>query len=282
MAGRFSPGPITDSRLRMRSGSVRTWSRETGGASEPAALGGLSEDFGNVRVHRDSATGAASNAAAREATRTETEDEAAAPQLVEIPKDKDEAWDNRRTERDPVGGLAPGPVNVATVLAKGQPPRTTRGAAITEALDRPHGQAVNPGGVPTTGNASNDCKPSTASAVVAWNVVEADATNWGVDVTSLTLAGQVNVAPWTSNPTSMTVPNTPNPVDGGNINNTAGSTNHWQAAIDDMADYNTVGGGRGPNWHSTAASSAHEWAHWNTDYVTDSVGSRRELAAGQY
>ena len=99
----------------MRSGSVRTWSRETGGASQPAALGGLSEDFGNVRVHRDSATGAASNAAAREATRTETEDEAAAPQLVEIPKDKDEAWDNRRTERDPVGGLAPGPVNVATV-----------------------------------------------------------------------------------------------------------------------------------------------------------------------
>src|SRR5262245_4991357 len=195
MPDRYYPGPVTDSRLRMRSGPGCAWLRDSAEADR-SVLGGLAEDFGNVPIHRVSATGAASAAAARETTRTETGDEPAAPQLAEIPKDKDEARDNRRAERDPVGGSAPGRVNVATVLAKEQPPRTTRGAAITGALDRPHGQAVAPGGTPTTGNASNDCTPSTASAVVAWNVVEADATNWGVDVTSLTLAGQVNVQPW--------------------------------------------------------------------------------------
>jgi hypothetical protein len=104
-------------------------------------------------------------------------------------------------------------------------------------------------------------------------VVSADAANWRPDVTSLALAGQVNVHPWPSLPTTLTVPNTPNPVAGGNIDNTAGGTNHWQTAINDMADYHSAGGGAGPNWHSTAASSAHEWAHWNTDYVVDSVGS---------
>jgi hypothetical protein len=68
-------------------------------------------------------------------------------------------------------------------------------------------------------------------------------------------------------PTTMTTPNTANPVDGGNINNTAGSANHWQTAINDMADYDTAGGGAGPNWHSTAASRAHEMAHWNGYYL---------------
>jgi hypothetical protein len=70
----------------------------------------------------------------------------------------------------------------------------------------------------------------------------------------------------------MTTPNTPNPVDGGNINNTAGSNNQWQAAINDMADYDTAGvGGAGANWHSSGASSAHEWAHWNQDYLADCI-----------
>jgi hypothetical protein len=70
----------------------------------------------------------------------------------------------------------------------------------------------------------------------------------------------------------MTVPNTANP-DGGNLNNTAGSPNHWRAAIDDMSNYDTAGGGAGPHWHATAASRAHEWAHWNQDYIADSVTS---------
>jgi hypothetical protein len=69
----------------------------------------------------------------------------------------------------------------------------------------------------------------------------------------------------------MTVPNTANPVDGGNINNTPGSPNQWEAVVDDMEDYDHAGGGAGPNWHSSAASSAHEWAHWNQDYLGDAL-----------
>lgn len=87
----------------------------------------------------------------------------------------------------------------------------------------------------------------------------------------MNVSGTIRITPWPNNPTSMTVPNTPNPVDGGNINNTAGSANHWQAAVDDLADYDTPGGGRGPNWHSTAASSAHEYTHWNVDFLGDAI-----------
>jgi hypothetical protein len=38
-----------------------------------------------------------------------------------------------------------------------------------------------------------------------------------------------------------------------------------------MADYNTIGGGRGPHWHSTSASQAHEQYHWDTDWMTLSI-----------
>ncbi|MCG8417148.1 MAG: hypothetical protein MJE77_04290 [Proteobacteria bacterium] len=62
-------------------------------------------------------------------------------------------------------------------------------------------------------------------------------------------------------------------VDGGNINNTAGSKNHWRTAKRDLETYNQPGGGAGPHWHATAASYAHEWAHWNIDYIQDSVSS---------
>jgi hypothetical protein len=110
----------------------------------------------------------------------------------------------------------------------------------------------------------NSCTPGLE--VLDWNVV-ADGANWRANVIALRVSGEVHITDWPSHPTAMTVPNTPNPVDGGNINNTAGSANHWQAAIDDMADYDTAGGGAGPNWHSTAASRAHEMAHWNDDYL---------------
>jgi len=58
----------------------------------------------------------------------------------------------------------------------------------------------------------------------------------------------------------MVVPNTPNPVDGGNINNTPGSDNQWQAAIADMANYTL------PWWSRTKLAQhcgieRHEWAH---------------------
>lgn len=167
----------------------------------------------------------------------------------------------------------PAPVAVRTVLCPGRSVETTTGGWLPPESDRAAHATVSPGGAPTTGTADNTCTPSTASAALSWNVVSIDDANWGVDVASLTLAGRVNVRPWASNPTTMTVPNTANPVDGGNINNTAGSSNHWQAAIDDMSDYDSAGGCAGPNWHSTTASNDHEWAHWNQDYVTDSVTS---------
>ena len=128
---------------------------------------------------------------------------------------------------------------------------------------------VAPGGAPgTSAGGGNTCTP--AKPTVTWDVVDAGA-NWRANVTACQLNGNVNVTPWPSAPASMTVPNTANPVDGGNINNTAGSSNQWQAVINDMADYDTAGGGAGPNWHSTAASNAHEWAHWNTNYLGDAL-----------
>jgi len=71
----------------------------------------------------------------------------------------------------------------------------------------------------------------------------------------------------------MTVPNTANPCVGGNINNTPGHSNYWAAAIADLSDYDTPGGGRGPNWHNTSASQAHEDYHWNTDWMTTCVSN---------
>jgi hypothetical protein len=166
------------------------------------------------------------------------------------------------------------PQGVRTVVRPRGLPRTEFGAPAPghgpEALAH---TIVAPGGGPTVNNpgAANDCTPSVAGTVLNWSVVESDPANWGVDVDSLVLTGTINIKPWPSDPTHEVVPNTANPVDGGNINNTAGSANHWQAAIDDMADYDTVGGGAGPNWHSTDASIAHETKHWTGDYVGDAV-----------
>lgn len=130
-------------------------------------------------------------------------------------------------------------------------------------------QAVAPTGGPNRHNGGgNDCTPG--AAALTWTVVDAGAT-WNANVTAMQVTGEMHVTDWPSAPATMTVPNTSNPVDGGNINNTAGSANRWQAAIDDMADYDTVGGGRGPNWHSTAASSAHENTHWTGDYLGDAI-----------
>jgi hypothetical protein len=65
----------------------------------------------------------------------------------------------------------------------------------------------------------------------------------------------------------MTTPNTANPVDGGNIEKKAGSKNDWKFAIKEMQEYNQAGGGRSSFWHSYEASKAHEWEHWNTDWL---------------
>jgi hypothetical protein len=284
-------------------------SRPNDGASDQAVRAPAElrqgHDFGDVRVHEavpakiqenlnrpSGACGHQPERPAREETRPPEEDEETRPPVEkEIPKDADDSTgaknesDSRRSGAStplelpwkPGGNTAQGaPKGVRTVLRPRRAPRTfVEGPPPGFGMDLPKYTAVAPGGAPAVNNAAaaNDCTPSTAGAVLSWDVVSADANNWGVNVTGLTLSGQVNISPWPSDPTHMVVPNTPNPVDGGNINNTAGSSNHWQTAIDDMADYHSAGGGAGPNWHSTAASSAHEWTHWNTDYVADSVGS---------
>lgn len=131
-------------------------------------------------------------------------------------------------------------------------------------------QAVAPSGSPTVhSGGGNDCTPGLE--VLDWNVRD-DGANWRANVVALNLSGDMHITDWPNSPTAMTVPNTPNPVDGGNINNTPGSPNHWSAVIADIADYDsTTTGGAGANWHSTAASTAHEWAHWNQDYLADAI-----------
>ncbi|HSR96436.1 MAG TPA: hypothetical protein VLM79_05155 [Kofleriaceae bacterium] len=130
-------------------------------------------------------------------------------------------------------------------------------------------QAVKPTASPTFNGAagSNDCLPGDATgASVAWTVV-AGATTWGVNVTSFTTTGTINVAPWPSKPNQMVTPNTANAVDGGNIESKAGSHNDWKFAIKEMKEYNQAGGGRSSFWHSYEASKAHEWEHWNKDWL---------------
>lgn len=182
------------------------------------------------------------------------------------------------TDAGAAAELKAGSNAVNTIIRPNAAPQTTLGGASPSVAsdEIPAQTIVAPGGSPTVNAAagSNDCLPSTNSATLTWSVVSVDGTNWGVQVDSLALAGTIQIKPWPNNPTSMTVPNTPNPVDGGNLNDTAGSDNNWQTAIDDLADYdNATGGGAGLNWHATDASSAHEWAHWNQDYVGDAVAS---------
>lgn len=211
-------------------------------------------DYSSVPLHAQ-----ARAEAVRPAREAEDERAVDVPPIEIIPKDRDEF-------RPPKASLAaPGTHAIVTVLKKGRAPETFPASGAVP-LVRSHYQNAAPSGAPATGNGSNDCTP--AASTVSFNVVEADANNWRVDVQSMTLAGTVNVKPWPSNPTNPATPNTANPVDGGNI--TAGN---FQSAIDDMADYNLPGGGAGPNWHSTGASSAHEWAHWNTDWIADSVST---------
>jgi hypothetical protein len=39
-----------------------------------------------------------------------------------------------------------------------------------------------------------------------------------------------------------------------------------------MKEYNQASGGRSSFWHSYEASKAHEWEHWNTDWLKQIVG----------
>jgi hypothetical protein len=115
--------------------------------------------------------------------------------------------------------------------------------------------------------ADSDCLPADIlPADVNWDVVDGG-TTWRSRVTAFRTRGKIRVNPTPNKPTTLTTPNTANPVDGGNIENKPGSNNHWKFAVDEMRAYHTVGGGRSAHWHSTAASNAHEYAHWNSDWL---------------
>ncbi len=174
---------------------------------------------------------------------------------------------------------------VSSVLGKGfGAPVTRPGASAPQPGAIVAQQMAAPSGAPTVhAGGGNDCTP--VAPTLSWDVVDAGA-DWRADVTALNVSANIHITAWPSAPSSMTVPNTANPFDGGNINNTAGSPNHWQSAIDDMADYDTAGtGGAGTNWHSTAASTAHEWAHWTGDFLGDCIptanwsGANRDIDA---
>lgn len=134
---------------------------------------------------------------------------------------------------------------------------------------------VTPAGSPRTNMnaAGSTCGPDNITAAdIDWQVVD-DGKKWRAEATAFRTAGQINVEPTPSEPTSMTTPNTVNPVDGGNVNNTKNDENYWKFAIKEMKEYHTTHGGRSSHWHSTAASTAHEQAHWTTDWLKNVLGS---------
>lgn len=244
--------PVTAEATRSAAGPVRPEERVKRGG-ETAFIDGIGA-VGYADVPLQAITARAKH---------ESEDEPPTQQgpVEIIPKENDES------RSVPASFTTPGTHTIATILRKGRPPETVMGSH-TSPPGNAHYQTVAPSGAPSTTAVKNSCIP--ADCTVSFDAVSADANNWRVDVQSLTLNGVVNVKPWPSNPTSAATPNTANPVDGGNI-----TAANFQSVIDDMADYNTASGGAGPDWHSTDASSAHEWAHWNTDWIADSVNSKK-------
>lgn len=160
----------------------------------------------------------------------------------------------------------------ASVGGSAVSPATTPAHADDSDKDIKHQVAAT--GSPTFNGAAgaNNCLPGDATgASVAWTLVETPAT-WGVSITSFTTTGTVNVSAWPSKPTEMVTPNTANPVDGGNITDAAGD-NNWKFAVKEMEEYNQANGGRSSYWHSYEASKAHEWKHWNHDWMVDCIGA---------
>lgn len=178
---------------------------------------------------------------------------------------------------------APAAAELTTKQERVQPSTSLVGTATETAVGSTHQldaeietkhQGVAATGSPTFNAAagSNDCTPSPVSGTsVAWDVVDKPAT-WGVSITSFTTTGIINVAPWPSKPSELVTPNTANPVDGGNVTDASGD-NNWKFAIKEMEGYHQAGGGRSSYWHSYEASKAHEWAHWNTDWMVTCIGA---------
>lgn len=109
---------------------------------------------------------------------------------------------------------------------------------------------------------------------IIWEPVNGPDDTWIVNIISLNCGGVLNIFQWPNYPNLMIVPNTPNPVINGNINNIPTSNNFWDFAISDLQNYDTPypNGGAGPHWHDTMASSAHEYYHKDIDWFTTCFG----------
>ena len=124
------------------------------------------------------------------------------------------------------------------------------------------------------GSSGNNFAPA-YPVLTTWHLVSVG-NNWMPRIDVMTCSGSGNIQAWASAPTTMTTPNTANPVVGGNINNTVGSWNRWSYASGDLANYSS--GGAGPHWHRTAASSAHEHYHANVDWMNSCVATAGDWA----
>lgn len=152
-----------------------------------------------------------------------------------------------------------------------------RAEAPTSAAPTGRGRPARREGVTATPRVDMNAAGSTCTpddilpADVDWQAEE-DGKKWRAKATALRTAGQINVNPTPNLPNTLTTPNTANPVVGGNIDNTKGGKNHWKFAIKEMKEYHTPKGGRSNHWHSTVASTAHEQAHWDTDWLKNVLG----------
>lgn len=182
------------------------------------------------------------------------------PAAVPVPKQERTAPGGARGESSALSSSA----GIAALGAGGV--ATDAGVAAAGAMITPTRSWTT---VATPGvSGGNECSPEGLSS--KFTVVDGGAT-WGVNLTELITYGTVHVVPWPSLPSTMTTPNTANPVDGGNINNIPGHDNYWKFARDAMKSYSKTGASH--HWHSSAASLAHEMTHLNTDWMVTCLGA---------
>ena len=141
---------------------------------------------------------------------------------------------------------------------------------------------MQPSGAPRVNNAAagSTCLPDDITPTRRRLGVVEKGKRWKAKVSAMRTSGQINVNPTPNNPNTMTTPNTVNPADGGNLNNTKGRQQLMEtSAIKCMENYHTSKGGRSGYWHSTVASTAHENAHWDIDWKRTSF---RVCGLGQW
>ncbi|HEX5859825.1 MAG TPA: hypothetical protein VFY91_17090 [Microbacterium sp.] len=231
-------------------------------APTPAAIVALQRSAGNAAVRQW-----LSESFAGEGPDENPKGEGETAPLPELPELEEPVGDEG--EKQPAEERVVG----ATITPSGVTGWDSASPAAFTSEKTPKGE-VTPTGTTTYDGAaaSSTCLPADIlPADVDWDVVDTKKT-WGVKVSAMRTSGKIKVNPTPNKPADMVTPNTANPVDGGNIENSPGSNNHWKFAVDEMKAYNTTNGGRSAHWHSTAASDAHEYEHWNKDWMKNVLG----------